>query len=58
MEKLVYSPEDYIALDCGEYRTRFPVETASLTDQRIFEIMAEQDDDRDDDDWRLLFAAG
>lgn len=58
MEKLVYSPDEYDALDCGEYRNRFPVETANLSDRRLFEIMAEQDDDRDDDTWRSLFAAG
>lgn len=58
MEKLVYSPEEFDALDCGTYRDRFPVETSNLSDQRLFEIMAEQDDDRDDDTWRALFAAG
>lgn len=45
-------------LDCNEYRVRFPDETKALTDQRIFEIMAEQDDDRDDDEWKALFKAG
>lgn len=58
MEHLVYSPEEYAMLDCNEYRVRFPDETKALTDQRIFEIMAEQDDDRDDDEWKALFKAG
>jgi len=58
MEKPVYSPEEYAALECDDYRVRFPAETDPLSDRRIFEIMAEQDDDREDAEWKALFAAG
>ena len=58
VQKLVYSPEEFAALDCGEYRIRFPEETKDLSDQRLFEIMADQDDDRENDEWRTLFKAG
>jgi hypothetical protein len=58
MDKLVYSPEEYDALECNDYRVRFPIETVLLSDRRLFEIMAEQDDDRDDAEWRQLFIAG
>jgi hypothetical protein len=58
MEQLVYSPEEYEALDCGQYRRDYPAETAALSDKRIFEIAAAQDDDRDPDEWRSLFKAG
>jgi hypothetical protein len=52
-----YSPEMFADLDMGEYRTRFPEETANLTDEQLFHAVSHQDDDRDDDEWRAIFKA-
>jgi hypothetical protein len=54
-EKLVYSPEEYVDLDCGDYRNRFPTETKNLTDEQLFNVVAGTDDDMEDDEWRKLF---
>jgi hypothetical protein len=52
-----YSAQEFFDLDMGEYRTRFPEETARLTDEQIFHAVSNQDDDRDDDEWRAIFKA-
>lgn len=51
------TPQNFEALDMGEYRTRFPDETVKLTDQQVWDVVASSDDDHDDDEWRKLFAA-
>lgn len=56
-EKTPYTPEAYIELDCGEYRTRFPEETKNLTDEQLFDRVVATDDDMEDDEWRRLFKA-
>lgn len=50
-----YSPENYEALDIGEYRNRFPEETKGMSDEKLFGIVMGTDDDLDDDGWRELF---
>ena len=59
MEKVreKFSPESYEALDIGGYRTRFPNETAGLSDEALFVIVMGTDDDLDDDGWRALLTA-
>lgn len=51
-----YTPEDYIENDMEQYRARFPLETKPLSDEELFNIVAEQDDDQDDATWRSLFS--
>ena len=52
-----YSPENYADLDIGEYRERFPDETARLSDERLFDIVMGTYDDMDDAGWRALLTA-
>jgi len=52
-----YTPEDYIALDIGEYRRRFGDETKGISDERLFDLVMGTDDDLDDDQWIALFKA-
>lgn len=50
-----YHPVMFAELEMGEYRTRFPQETANLTDEQIFHVVSNQEDDLDDDGWRTAF---
>lgn len=50
-----YSPENYEALDIGDYRRRFPDETEGFSDEQLFDIVMGVDDDLDDADWRVFF---
>lgn len=52
-----YSPEAYAEYDMAEYRVRFPDETAALTDEQIFHVVSNQDDELEDDQWRIAFGA-
>lgn len=38
-----------------QYKDRFPIETAGLTLQEIYEAVCETDDDMNDPDWKLFF---
>src|SRR6266446_4932499 len=51
----VYSRQNYLDLDVGEYRKRFPKETKALSDEKLFNIVTSTDDDMGDDGWRSLF---
>lgn len=53
-----YSPKMYADLDMNDYRIRFPAETATLTDEQLFHVVSNTDDDTNDDEWRGLFKAG
>lgn len=50
-----YTPEDYTGLEIAEYRTRFPAETEKFTDEQLFNIVMETNDDLDDAGWHDLF---
>jgi hypothetical protein len=53
----VYSKEEYISLDIGNYRERFANETNHLTDRALFDLVMGTDDDMDDDAWRKLLSS-
>ncbi len=43
-----FDPQLFIDLDMADYRTRFPTETAGLSDEQIFHVVSCMDDDTDD----------
>lgn len=53
MEK--YSPENYAAMEIGEYRTKFPSETERFTDEQLYDAVAATDDDMHDVEWKTYF---
>jgi len=50
----VYSPEEFIELDIGSMRTRFPAETVGYDDITLFNVCMEPEDDLSDSDWAEL----
>jgi hypothetical protein len=52
-----FSQENYNEF-AKEMRSRFPTETKALSNEKLYALVMEQDDDRDDDHWRAIFAAG
>ena len=56
-EPIVYTPEDYTAMDMGDYRKKYPDETEPLSDKQLFDTVMSTEDDYDDQEWRALFLA-
>lgn len=51
-----YTPEAYEENDIGDYRERFPKETENLSDEEVYDIVMNTDDDLDEEVWQSLFS--
>jgi hypothetical protein len=53
----VYSPENYIALEIGQYRTDYPAETKGMSDEYLFNLVMSTTDDMEPAAWKALLKA-